>query len=518
MRDFSTRVPIRLMPHQKVALDFVMDHDRVVNVWPIGTSKTFLSVGLTLFLLGQSNTARGAVFSATEEIAGKIVGLVRDYIDSSAELRLVFPELVRSSKEGDPWTQTSLTIERPQGIKDASLTAYGIDTKRSHGVRLNWVIIDDILNEENTGNHEQREKLKRDLDKVIMARLDPKGGRVILTNVPWHPDDLVGFCSRDLGWATLQMDILGDIIIFDDIDRARHCQEAGLPYKPWDSPLLRPADKNPRNPACRLVAHDPDPHNLVPLWPEKYNLAWIEAKQRSTAPHIFNSFYRGKASSDELARCKQVYVDRCLQKARDLGIYTFAKEYRGPNGVYMGVDLAISPGEEHDSTAFFTFEARPGGINVILDIDVGQWSGPETVARMIVKCDKFKPAAIRVENNGAQQFLLQFALQQNASLPIKGHTTEARAKAHPEHGVEGLFVEMSNGAWAFPNSAYGDQPDQMRAFIKACVDYVPSKHTADQLMACYMARAQKLEWEGLGGPDNPDDPSGRRGITEIMSR
>ena len=517
MRDYSTLKPIKLMPHQRVAIDFVRDHERIVNMWAVGSSKSFLTVGLTLFEIGNNREMRGGVVSASEEIAGKLLRLVRDYIDQSVELKLVFPDLRRTQREGEPWTQTAITIDRRPGIKDATLTAYGIDSERIIGSRLNWIVIDDILNEENTSTHEQREKTKNLLNSNVLSRIDPVGGKIIMTNTPWHPEDLVHYCWKKLGWATLRMDLLGDIEIYDDERKEREATELGIEFKPWDSPLLRPASPSPADPCCRLVAHDPDPGNKVSLWPERYPDPVIDDLRRKYLPHKFNQLYRAIARADETARCKIEYIEACLKRARDLGVYTFASEYRGSYGVYCGVDLAISPGEEHDDVVFFTFEARPG-VNVILDIDRGQWAGPEIIDRMVDKFRRYGQSGtmvFRVENNGAQQFLVQFARERAEGLPIKTHTTEHRAKAHPEHGVEGLFVEMANALWAFPNTPQGGKPHQMQGFIDACLNYLPSKHTDDALMAAYFGRTQKLQWEGTGS--NTLDGAGSI-ASSVMSR
>jgi hypothetical protein len=524
MKDFSTRKPIKLAPHQRLALDFVSDHERVVNMWAVGTSKTFLTLGLTLYNIGNDPSMRGAVVSASEEIAGKLLRLVRDYIEQSVELRLVFPHLRRTQREGEPWTQTAITIDRPPGIKDATLTAYGIDSDRIIGSRLSWIVVDDILNEENTGTHDQREKLKSQFDTNVLSRLDPSGGKVIITNTPWHPEDLVHHCWKRVGWATLRMDILGDIELYDDERTEREARELGVDFKPWDSDLLRPATSDPADPMCRLVAHDPDPSNQISLWPERYSDAKIDELRRSVLPHKFNQLYRALARADETARCKIEYVEKCLKHARDLGIHQLVSEYKGPHNTYTGIDLAISPGEEHDDTAFFTFEARPGGVNVILDIDIGQWNGPEILDKLFDKVSRFN-SVVRVENVAAQDYLRQFALQRDLSIPIKGHTTEMRAKAHPEHGVEGLFVEMSNGAWAFPNTQHGDKHPMMLKFINDCLNYVPSKHTADGLMACITPGAMITTRRGLvpvesvvAGDEVLTHKNRWRPVTETMKR
>lgn len=510
MRDFSENKPIKLMPHQIVALEFILAHDRSVNMWPIGTSKTFIMTGLTLFFLGQNPTTRGAIVSASEEQAAKIVGMVRDYVDRSIELRMVFPHLQRSTKQGDPWTQTAITIERPPGIKDASLTAYGLNSDRIIGSRLSWIIVDDVLNGENTNTKEQRDKTKLFLDQAVLSRLDPKGSRAVFTNTPWHPDDAIHELSaltvEGRGWATMRMDIYGDIEIYDDQMRIRRAERLGLEFEPWDSKHLRAKTPDPTDPICRLVAHDPDPHDAVPLWPERYPVEWIEEKQRTTLPHVFNQQLRCICRDDATSMCKLEYIVTCLKVARDNAIFNFVSSYRGPNLTFTGLDLAVSPGEEHDDTAFFTFEARPDGLNVILDVEIGQWGGPDILDKLFEKAEQYN-SVVRVENNAAQDYIRQFALRRNKSVPVKPHTT-GRAKAHPEHGVPAIFVELMNGAWALPNRSRVDMHPFMKKLIDACLYYIPSKHTDDVLMAMYFAREQKKEWLGVGGSPPPGSGGG----------
>ena len=413
MKDFTGK-PIKLAPHQRVGLEFMMAHGRSVNMWPVGTSKTFIAVGLTLFFMGRDPTIRGAVVSATEEQAKKIVALVRGYIEGSTELHLVFPALRQSTREGDQWTQTSLTIERPRGIKDASLTAYGVDSPRIIGTRLNWVVLDDLLNDENTSTQELRTKLVMSLDQAILSRVDAVGesndrwSKVVMINTPWHPKDVVHHARDEYGWACMRMDCLGDIEVWDD----RRCFERFLEGstgiripnpmfgKTWDSELLRPADPlDSSSRLCRLIAHDPDPHNNNLLWPEVQGWTWIEQQRSEKLPVVFNQLHRCLARDDATSMCKQSYIDKCLKVARDLGIFSFVSEYKGPNLTFTGVDLAISEGEEHDETAFFTFEARPGGLNVILDIESGQWDGPTIIDKLFQKQAAYN-SIVRVENNG----------------------------------------------------------------------------------------------------------------------
>jgi len=516
MREQTTKRPIKCAPHQRVGLDFMMAHDRSVTMWPAGSSKTFCMGALTLFLLGNDTTTRGAVVSATQNQAKKIVSVVTDYIEHSAELRLVFPHLRKSTRRGDAWRDDQIVVDRPPGIPDPSLVAVGIDGGLP-GARLNWIVVDDILTRENTATKEQRAKVLEFLDSTVLSRLDPVGGRVIVNNTAWHPEDLV-HVLKNAGWATLIMTITGDIQVFDDSQRLR----AGL--EPWDHDLLRPKYADGEDYTLRLVRDDVgDDLNDVPLWPDRFFfLDWktpqgdvlppandihqaidrarddIEDKRaRHVVAGEFNRLYMNVCRDDDTAFCKQEWIDKCKAAARLEGFFEMVSEYRGGNPTFTGLDLAVSPGEENDDTAFFTFEVLPDRRRRILDIEIGQFDGPTIVRKLIAKSMAYN-SIVRVENNAAQDFIRQFALQIDAALPVKPHTT-GRTKAHPEYGVPGGFAEMSNGAWLIPNDKQGRCHPAIQKWIDGCLYYSPAKHTDDALMAWYFAREQAKQW-GLLAP------------------
>jgi len=503
MRSEDTQLGMHVAPHQRLMLDFALAHDRAVLMIPADHAKTTSMAGLTLFFLGQEPTLRGAIVSATSGQAAKPLGMVRDYITDSRALRAVFADLKPSSRISDPWTGGSITIERPAGIRDPSLVAVGIDGAIT-GSRLKWCIVDDILNRENTATQSQRRKTLDWFDSSVLSRMVPHGGRVVVTNTAWHPEDLPHELEK-AGWPTLRMDILGNIIIRNT---------------DWDSELIRPAHKT-MGEECRLVAYDPDPENVTPLWPARYGLPQIERLRREHLPYRFNQLYMNITRDDDTARCKREWIEQCKHKARERGIVQMLSNYSGEYPTFTGVDLAVQMGEENDDCSFFTFVQLPDGMRQIIDIEAGQFDGPSIVNKLFDKSERYK-SIIRVENNAAQDFIRQFALAKNISLPIKPHTT-GRGKAHPEHGVEGLFIELSNSAWLIPNDKFGRCHPTVQRWIDECLYYTPSSHTGDVLMSSYFAREQARKVGLQAGQVREDHHTGGGGRkpslgATIMSR
>lgn len=491
LKEETTKRPIRCAPHQRVLLKFVQDHAKSVILLPVAHSKTFSMGALCLFYLGQDPTARGAILSATQAQGAKVLGMVRDYIESSNELRVVFPELKPSSRRSDPWTTTSITVNRPPGIRDPSLQAVGLEGA-INGSRLRFIVIDDILTHENTLTREARNKTFDFLDSTVQSRLDVNDSKIVVTNTAWHDDDVAHRFMKQ-GWPTLRMEITGDIEILNDDD--------------WDCAEIRPASLGSH--LCRLASHE----DGTPLWPEKFTQSKIESLRTTHLPQRFNQLYCNKCYDESTAHCKGEWIELCKRKARERGIHSMVSSYRGPNLTCTGVDLAVQQGEQNDDTAFFTFEALPDGHRVILDVEVGKFDGPTIVKKLIAKHQAYN-SIIRLESNSAQDFVRQFALDSDVSLPIKAHVT-GRMKVHPEHGIEGIFVEMSNGAWLIPNDPLGNVHPHIAKFISACLSYSPTRHTDDVLIGAYLAREQAKAF-GAGG--RVTTQSNRNIAASIMSR
>lgn len=495
--------------HQRVASDFMLDHRRAVLMMPREHSKSFLIVALLLWLIGQDQNFRGAIVSATEGQAAKMVRAVADYIMYSARLRLVFPHLRPSQRSNEKWTQTAITIDRPHGTRDPTLVALGL-LGAVLGARLKVVVVDDILTQENTATEEQRRKTIEWIDGSVLGTLDKKGdSRAYLVGTAWHPADLLHEATRK-GWATLKMNIVGDVFVQDDEDETNRIGNDNADC--WDHEELRLG----KHPYLRLKSHDPDPKDEVLLWPEVFgNQKDLAKLRRSKLPTVFQQMYMMIARDQASALFQDEWFRTCMKKAREAGVYRLVDKYEGPELVFVGVDLGIEVGEHNDDTSYFTFMVLQSGHRVILDIEFGKFDGAQKVQKVIEKCQRYNAACCIVESNGGQKLLAEWALDKNISLPVKAVQTTA-AKAHPERGIPGLALEFYNGAWMVPNDEHGQEDERVARFHSECINYVPDKHTGDVLMSAWLAFEGARQW-GIGtGAQAVND--GSAGLASFMDR
>lgn len=504
VREETERTPLSIRAHQRLFFEFVQKHRRVVVRMPRAFSKTYLLSTFYLWELGREPTRRGIVISATAEQARKPLGMVRAIIENSDELRLVFPNLRPTRRDHEPWTTSQIVVDRPYGIRDASLSAVGWDSERIQGSRISHIYGDDLVNAENCASRELREAMQSRLKSTVLSRQDI-GARTLITNTPFDPEDITYWLETELHFPSLTMDAFGDVHIKNAPD--------------FDTPLIRPvyevaeidptlgqeeAQKELEKLPLRLVANDDraliaqarselgrdpvdrdvDTDGDVPLWPQKYSHAALAVLREDFDTEVeWNQVMRCRARSDSSDRVKDAWITACKELAREKKHLRVVDKWdRGRT--FTGVDLAVGKNKKSDWTALFTIYVDEDGLIYPLDADFGRWAGKVIVDKVAEKHDRYG-SIIRMETNAAQDFMRQWSLEFDKQLPIQSHNT-GKNKRDPHFGLESIFIGLENRAWVIP-------PEKDRGiaqWLDEVKNYDPDKHPGDLLMASWIAREQ----------------------------
>ena len=407
-------------------------HDRLVLMAHVESGKTQqLSVGRVLWTLGRDPNARCVIVSNTAAQATKIVRSIGGYLERSPELREVFPKLKKS--ETGPWTSTQLTVSRRGAPKDPSVLAVGVHGSIV-GARIDLLIMDDLLDYENTRTQAQRDDLWDWIHSTLFGRLTENSKVIVVGNV-YHRDDFLHRLEKNPIWSTRRFPVVST---------------AG-----------------------------------VPSWPSRWSLERITQKRDELGPLEFARQMLCQARDDAESRFKREWIDRCLARGQGRSMVNALANIPPGCSVYTGVDLAIQQHSGADLTVFFTILVHPNGDREVLNIESGRFAGPEIVQRIQQIHYRYQGIML-VENNAAQDFILQFT-RHGSAVPVRPFTT-GRNKAHPEFGVESLAAEMSAGKWVIPNGHGGRMHPEIDAWVNEMLYYDPKAHTGDRLMASWFAR------------------------------
>lgn len=439
MKDERTGAPIALAPFHEEWHRLIDQHPRLVVHGFVESGKSnAVTVTRTLFELGRAPSMRIAILSNTATQAQKLLGSVARYITQSAELAQVFPHLKPSS----PWGSTSITVQRPTISKDASVQAIGV-----HGAvlgsRLDLVIVDDILDFENTRTPEQRQQLAQWFDSTVLGRV-VAGGRVVVLGSAWHPEDLMHLLRARAGWHSVRYSIE------DDIGQ--------------------------------------------PRWPERWPLERIRAKRQELGPLEAARQLDCLARSDESSRFREEWIVDSVKRGIDKPMLGYLLSCPAPAFVTVGVDLGTSSKADSDLTALSAVLSYGPGGNArrsLIAVESGRWDAPEIIRRIVAMNMRYSPLSITVESVAAQRYIAQMIRGEMSGVPVRDFNT-GRGKNSLQFRAEALAVEFSRGQW----DIRGSDTSEVAALIKDMLFYSPAQHCGDRLASLLFAHVG-IEQSGL---------------------
>lgn len=91
------------------------------------------------------------------------------------------------------------------GIPDPSYVATGYGAKSIVGKHAKLMIIDDIMDGENSANSEQIEKVEDFYYRTLIGRQDPAGARMVMVGRRWAEDDLYGRLKESKEWLVMTL-------------------------------------------------------------------------------------------------------------------------------------------------------------------------------------------------------------------------------------------------------------------------------------------------------------------------
>ena len=466
----------------------------------LGKSKQF-SVAYPVWLLGRKPRLRIAIVSKNSKIAKQLTNECAKLIEESADVREVFPNL----KPGDIWNEGERVIERPPGVRDPSIKPIGVNTDIT-GMRFDVVILDDVLDLENSRIQSRRDAVETWINSVLFSRLEPdRAGRentkVFFVGNAWNKDDVYERFGKRKGWALFRYPVVANKALLKQCPHVgRTKAEGGLGIKLGDT-----------------------------VWPQRYTQKYLDDLKASELPAEWNRARMCVADDDSDARFRPEWVQKCLDKGYkhelmvsydireflrwdwedidhelelhtddDWDAYTAYTNDDSDFWVVTGVDL--STGEGEDLTCLTTIAvSKENYRRFLLNVESGKWTLPE-IEDMVKKTYARYGGMFMVESVGMQKVVRQ-ALNFSTSIPIFQYNT-SWTKADPRKGIEQIAREMRDGKWVFPaRPVEGSQCiGQNEEIEELCAEFIaynphPSSHTGDRAMSCWFAQILAVRLE-----------------------
>lgn len=373
-------------------LDCIVTRENGVILLPRGGAKTTHgNTGLCTWLVGNYPDISIGLMSNTQDMADAFSKAVRD----TTEFNPRFQELYGNLKSDSKWTDKEWTRKGSAliGTNNRTMFARGVGGSII-SKRFDILVLDDILDEENTATPEAREKVATWLLKTVLPCLKPDGV-VIVLGTRWAVED------------TYEILVAPEHVTFGPEISGKGWRQLIIPALTSDDG--GPADLN-------------DPEHLVSYWPEYWSVAKLLEKRKDLGTPLFLCAYQNDVAglmSGNVFPGKFSYFDEL------------------PEGctIRMGIDLASSEKERADFTARVTTAEDSEGNFYVLSVvrDRRETHHAEFIHEGWLAYPDMD--LVICENQQFQSTLVQTVMQDYPRIPIEGKkadvdkTTRARAVA-----------------------------------------------------------------------------------------
>lgn len=414
-----------------------------------------LGVGRLIWEIGRDPTLRCLLVGANDDAARKMLNAIRRHVERNPRIREVFPGLKPSPERGDPWNDEDIRVAGATFSRDPTIQSRSVGSRNILGSRLDLVVIDDLLQVDNTRTKTQRDKLEEWFDDVIVTRIsddyeNQEYGRIWFIGNPWDRDDLMARLKARPGFAFIET----------------------------------PAVENPDDP----------PSQWRPTWIEQWPLERLLKRRQGMLAVSFARKFLCRVLDASQRRFKKAWIDHMFAQGRGRQLLDVQPKGRGgaPLRCFTGLDPAVGEKDIDAVSALFTIALDHANRRIVVDLRSGRWTGPELLDQCEEVCRTFDSELI-VESNATQRWMAQFALERGVN--ARTFFTSASNKWSEQYGVESLAIEMKNGLWVAPSGATGlERPDELVEWSEELMNYDPGSHTGDRLMASWLAREGARQW------------------------
>jgi hypothetical protein len=431
---------------------------RSVTHAPIYVGKTVALMQRLVWETGRDPNITINYVSATTQHPQNVLRAWQQEITDNPRVRVVFPHL----KKGTPWSTNKSSVERDSREPSPTFRIFGAFSQSLMGSRAKVTCFDDLLNFENTFTDYAQAKMDEWIGDALSR--GTQGNRVIFIGNVYKEDDQLHREAKKDGVSYRRYEATEP-----DRDDGTVAWQTEAKPSAFEQQIQERVDAN----------GDP-----IPIAPDTLDIPTLRQREIDLGVIRSMTMLRSRVPNMAMGRFTKAAFEKCLRRGRGLDFLPVARGL----ACFTGVDLGHTKKPGADFTVLFTVARMPNGDRHVIDIRSGRWNGPE-ILRQIEHVEEAYGSQIFVENNGGQQYILDFARETNV-MAVRPHHT-GRNKHDLVHGVESLATELDQARWVLPCSENEVMSEEMGHFVKGCMSYDPSRpaeHTNDWLMAAWICR------------------------------
>ena len=407
------------------------DENRIVIAAPRSFAKsTVFSFTYPLYEICEGTSKKGIIVSETSALAKHWLRMIKGELETNKGILAYYGNL-----KTDKWTEDHIICHNPETGRKFELLAKGRGAQ-IRGFRPDWVVLDDLENDEEVRSGDQRDKLLEWFDKALLNTLE-KECRLIYIGTVLHPLSLLQNCLNRPGWTS-------------------HI------YK----------------------AFDPIGNSI---WPEKWPNEALEQRKREIGAVAFNSEFMNEPIISEnpvfLKEWMKGYEQdsEVFKKINNTGLYRVT-----------ACDPAISKQDDADYSAIITlgatFDREP--VIYVLEVKRGHWSLRDTVRELFLTHESLKQKRTVIETTAYQQALLDEVHAEQDNRRTNICAVEVKPDKDKERRAHAVSTLLQDG------KVYFDKSDRMTQRLMDELIMFPTGDHDDLVDAFVYALTEIKNWSG----------------------
>lgn len=215
--DDDTQKPLAATKHQKLWIELAHQIDagelkRVLILAPPGGAKTtWFSLSFVPWYVQRHVDHSVLNMTSSDSQAAKIGTVVSNVLEKSPENAAIFPDPNCRADKDRGWSSEKgyFLKGKPMSSKDPNYQSAGF-TSRILGARLRGIVLDDILDEQQSRSDLILADAKALIDNTLETRLHPTLGWMVCIMTSWNERDIPHFLANKQQWHVVHIPALGD--------------------------------------------------------------------------------------------------------------------------------------------------------------------------------------------------------------------------------------------------------------------------------------------------------------------
>lgn len=452
--DDDTQKPLAATKHQKLWIELAHQIDagelkRLLVLAPPGAAKTtWFSLSFVPWYCQRHVDHAVLNMTSSDAQAAKIGTVVANVLERSPENAAIFPDPSCRPDKDRGWSSEKgyFLKGKPLSSKDPNYQSAGF-TSRILGARLRGIVLDDILDEQQSRSDLVLADAKALIDNTLETRLHPTLGWMVCIITSWNDRDIPHFLAAKEQWHVVHIPALGD------------------------------PDIKPISPKAYFYHLEPGES----FWPARFPAPLLEDIRRDPdrGGARFNAVYQG----DPTAMGGDVFKSRAWFRPLPPGFDTRdGEDQRTPRErlrVVQYWDFNFSVLDSSDYTVGLTLGIDDAKNMYVLGVKRGHYAAKaDYVAAMVEQIEIHQPHLVGMEDSAWRQSFCRDVWREVMEQVVAGvvHPNvprgdkESRARTPAGYAEQGkLFVDM-DADWAqpfiteclgFPNGKHDDQVDAL---------------------------------------------------------